>query len=111
MKSIFSTFLFRAVNQLLDSGYECADEVLHDFHTDELELDEEEIIGITTNHLEESASPQIKEDEAQSSASSEEFSHPPSLVPSASSIETEAVRRHVESCFQLTNTISENTRR
>lgn len=97
----------RAVNQLLDSGYECADEVLH---TEDLELEEEEINEEI--HLQEEApSPSAKEDEVHYSSSSEESSHPSSSAPSASSMETEAVRRHVENCFQLTNTISESTRR
>ena len=89
----------------MDSGYECAHEVLHDFQTEDLELEEEEEIneGI---HLQEETSPSAKEDEVRSTSSEESSS-----APSASSMETEAVRRHVENCFQLTNTVSDSTRR
>jgi len=99
------------VNLLLDSGYECADDVDLDFQLDDdyIEWETESRSESKSEELtSEASSPFIKDDETNSCTSSELSSNPPS---STYSEETEALRKHVEDCFHLTDTISDQTRR
>lgn len=103
---------YRAVNLLLDSGYECANEVSDDLQLED-EIDQPEEKPNTTNSESfplENLPPNAKDDETNSVASSEASQQSYSNA-SVTSEETEALRKHIEDCFQLTDTISEQTRR
>ena len=101
---------------LLDSGYECADELpdtLDIVEEEEIGQDEEERSQIIEDVDNQSNHP-AKDEETSSVASSSEASSSQqshSTAPSVSSEETEALRKHIEDCFQMTDTISEQTRR
>jgi hypothetical protein len=104
------------VNVLLDSGYECANEV-SDYLDLEIDIDPSEETPNPDNTVEktctetiENVSQQVKEEET-NSVSSSETSQQSLSTASATSEETESVRKHIEDCFQLTDTISEQTRR
>jgi hypothetical protein len=104
------------VNVLLDSGYECANEVSN-YSDLEIDIDPTEEIPNAHNivlkscpETIENVSQQGKEEETNSVTSSE-ASQQSSSTASAASGETESLRKHIEDCFQLTDTISEQTRR
>lgn len=99
------------VNLLLDSGYQCADDFDPDsqFEDDYIEWETESRSETKLEELmSEAPSPFIKDDESISCTSSEVSSNAPS---SGYSEETEALRKHVEECFHLTDTLSDQTRR
>ena len=76
---------------------------------DEIDQIEEKPNTINTEYIPlENPVEQIKEDEANSVTSSEASHHSNASV---SPEETEALRKHIEDCFTLTDTISEQTRR
>lgn len=104
------------MNVLLDSGYECANEVSNYLDL-EIDIDPSEETPNPDNTVEktctetiENVSQQVKEEET-NSVSSSETSQQSLSTASATSEETESVRKHIEDCFQLTDTISEQTRR
>lgn len=102
---------FRTVNVLLDSGYECANVVSDTLQLEDVgllneELEAEETINPDTLQLDGEQGLAI-DDETNSYTSSETSQQ--SVCPTSE--ETEAVRKHIEECFQLTDTISEQTRR
>lgn len=102
-----------AVNVLLDSGYECANNVSDylelEVGVDKLE-DQPNRINSFYDEAVENILQQTKEEETNSVTSSE-ASQQSFSTTSATLEETESVRRHIEECFQLTDTISEQTRR
>ena len=86
-------FYFRAVNLLLDSGYECASEVF----TDDAQLEDD--IGYTESELQSpEAHPLVPRDEETYSCTSSEASssQQSSSTPSASSSEVESVRSNFQ---------------
>ncbi|XP_057378037.1 uncharacterized protein LOC130700002 [Daphnia carinata] len=102
-----------AVNVLLDSGYECGNNVsdcleLED-GIDKLE-DQPNCINSAYDEAVENMLQQTTEEETNSVTSSETPQQSFSTT-SATLEETESLRKHIEDCFQLTDTISEQTRR
>lgn len=101
-------FFLRAINVLLDSGYECADVVID---TSDLLEDEYKEEATEEKPVEHSAAINMTET---IESSSEVVEQNESAIAEASVLQaenTEALRRHIEECFQLTDTISEHTRR
>ena len=104
------------MNVLLDSGYECANEVSNYLDL-EIDIDPSEetpnpdnVVAKSCTETIENVPQQVKEEETNSVTSSE-ASQQSFSTASATSEETESVRKHIEDCFQLTDTISEQTRR
>lgn len=99
------------INLLLDSGYECANDFDPDSQYDDdcIEWETESRSETKSEELmSEASSPFVKDDESNSCTSSEVSSNAPS---SSYSEQTEALRKHIEDCFHLTDTLSDQTRR
>lgn len=100
--------IFRAINVLLDGGYECADVVLETADLLEDEYKETTSEQLPPEELVESSSEISMTHEIEPSEASQTS---PTDEASGSTEETEALRRHIEGCFQLTDTLSEHARR